>query len=313
MVDQGNIVRVIIASPGDLEDERKVIPSLFLSWNNANSGVHLEPLMWESSSVPAMGDHPQHIINEQIIERGDLLVALFWSKIGTPTPTTKSGTVEEIREFIKKKGAERVMVYFCNRPIPHRPKDLNTEELKILQEFREEMKSNCLYQEFESTDEFEKYLYRHLDVKVEQLLSNKLPIPGDQTGNLSEDVWYRTDHPDARLRKPINFGNSLLEIANGFSKRMDEFDRVNGATNDKFLDLGAHVYMSVARSIEHILLLKPYDVHFSVHAAFRDIASRLKNLSDSKSIERFSEFWEQGHKISDELNKLIRKVCHDKS
>ena len=309
MVDQANIVKVIIASPADLKDEREVIPGLFNRWNHANSEVHLEPVMWESSSVPAMGDHPQHILNEQIIKDGDLLVALFWSKIGTPTPTSKSGTVEEIREFINKKGSFRVMVYFCNRPIQRDPSNLNVEEIKTLQEFRIEMKSKCLFQEFGNTDELEKHLYHHLDIKVKQLLNGELPVPGIKTNNLSEDSWYRIDHPDARLRQPINFGNTLIDIANGFSKRMDEFEWIKGGTNDKFLDLGSHVYMSVAQSIEHALLLKPYDVPFEAHTLFKDISQRLKNLSASRKVEQFSEFWEQGRKISNELNKIIQKVC----
>ncbi len=29
-----------------------------------------------------LGDHPQHILNKEIIETSDLLVAIFWSKLG---------------------------------------------------------------------------------------------------------------------------------------------------------------------------------------------------------------------------------------
>ncbi len=104
MLDQAHLIRVVIASPGDLEAERKSIPPLFVKWNHANRGVHLVPEMWETASVPTFGDHPQHILTDQIVEKGDLLVALFWTKIGSPTPSSSSGTIEEIREFVRRKG-----------------------------------------------------------------------------------------------------------------------------------------------------------------------------------------------------------------
>jgi hypothetical protein len=43
-----------------------------------------------SASAPTLGDHPQTILNSQIIARCQLLVAIFWSKLGTPTPTATS-------------------------------------------------------------------------------------------------------------------------------------------------------------------------------------------------------------------------------
>src|SRR5947208_7795331 len=125
MFDQARIIRIVIASPGDLERERKAIPDLFIRWNRANRGFHLIPAMWETGTVPSYGDHPQHIINEQVVESGDLLVALFWTKIGSPTPSGPSGTIEEIREFIRRKGPKRVMVYFCTRPIDQSPDDID--------------------------------------------------------------------------------------------------------------------------------------------------------------------------------------------
>lgn len=311
MVDQGKIVNVIIASPGDLENERRCIPELFLRWNSAHPGVHLEPLMCESGAVPAMGDHPQHILDHQIIERGDLLVALFWGRIGTPTPTAKSGTIEEIREFMTNKGGARVMLYFCNRPVPQSPNELDAKEIERLQEFRAEIKSTCLWAEFEQTAEFEKFLYQHLDVKVMQLLSGELPTPGDQSAGLSEDAWYDTDHADARLRKPIDFGNSLPEIAEGFSKRMDKFDRGDVIGKDKYSAMGVHVYWSVAQGLEQLLVVKPYDVPFSMRSKVQDIAFRLRNLSNLKAIESWPEFWGGGRRISDELNDLVDLISRN--
>lgn len=101
-----------------------MIPNLFVRWNHAKKDFHLLPEMWETAAVPTYGDHPQHIINKQILERSDLLVALFWTRIGSPTPSASSGTIEEIREFVRLKGPKRVMLYFCTRPIEQSPDDI---------------------------------------------------------------------------------------------------------------------------------------------------------------------------------------------
>ncbi len=307
MVDDGRIVHIAIASPGDLQAERDAIPGLFTRWSNAHAPTHLEASMWESGAVPSLGGHPQAILNRQIIDRADLLVALFWTKLGTPTPNAPSGTVEEIEEFIKKNGEARVMLYFCTRDVKQKPDDIDGVEFGRIQDFKNEMKARGLYSEFNTKDEFTGNLYQHLDVKVKQLLDGKLPKPSDKSTALSEDAWYDPNNPDTRMCAPIDFGNSLQKIAKNFSKRMKEFDRVDGAGTDKFLELGVHVYRSLARSIEHAIVLKPFEIPHNIEALLQEIILRLETISESRASDKFSEFWEKGRKISDELNVLAKK------
>lgn len=305
MVDNAKCVNIIIASPSDVKAERESILRIFSRWNSAHKGVHLEPLMAESGAVPEMGDHPQHILNKQLVEKGDLLIAIFWSKIGTPTPTAKSGTIEEIREFIKTKGPSRVMVYFCTRPLQVSPSNLELEEIQTLKNFKSEMQTQCFYVDFANTDQFEARLYPNLDIKVNQLLKGELPTPDSQKTVLTQDAWYNPDHPDPRLQKPIDLGNSFSEIAKNFSIRMDEFDKIDGATNDKFLDLGFHVFMSVARSIENQIISREHEIPHSACLKYQDIAIRLKDLVGSKSVNQFSKSFEAGKRLSDELEILV--------
>ena len=304
MVENAKCVRIIIASPSDIKAERESIPRIFARWNSAHKDVHLEPLMVEYGTVPEMGDHPQHILNRQLVEKGDLLIAIFWSKIGTPTPTAKSGTIEEIREFIKIKGPKRVMVYFCCRPLPLSPSDIAPEEIQTLKDFKKEMQTQCFYKEFANTDQFEALLYPDLDIIVPKLLNGELQAPDSKKTVLSQDAWYKTDHPDSRLQKPIHFGNSFSEIAKNFSIRMDNFDKINGATDNKFLDLGYHVYMSVVRALENQIVSREHEIPHSTCLQYKDIAIKIKNLADYKSLERFSEFFEEGKRLSDELEIL---------
>jgi hypothetical protein len=43
-----------------------------------------------------MGAPPQTIINQQVLDKFDLLVGVFWTRVGTSTENHLSGTIEEI-------------------------------------------------------------------------------------------------------------------------------------------------------------------------------------------------------------------------
>lgn len=308
MFDQVRIIKVVVASPGDLEPERRSISDLFVRWNRANKDFHLSPVMWETGTVPTYGEHPQHIINDQIINSGDLLVALFWTKIGSPTPSGRSGTIEEIREFIRLKGPKRVMLYFCTRPVDQSPDDINPTALALLQEFKAEMRSKCLYQEFKDTSEFEKHLYYHLDLKTDELIRGQLPIPDDPAAMENMDIWWNESAADERLRQPIDFGLSLGEIALRFSQQMDKFDAEGGATNNRFFDLGAHVYRSAAQSIDQVLQSQPYAIDLRLRPVLADAVSQLRRLAaDSSSyLSQPPQFWTGGRDISNRLNFAVK-------
>ena len=62
-----------------------------------------------------MGGRAQEILNKQILERCDLLVGIFWTRIGTETGGYISGTVEEIEKHVASK--KPAMLYFYGQPV----------------------------------------------------------------------------------------------------------------------------------------------------------------------------------------------------
>jgi hypothetical protein len=300
-------VNILIASPGDVQEERDAVLKVFNRWNNANPDTFLNAVMWESASVPTLGDHPQHILNDQMIEKSDLLVAILWSKLGTPTPTAKSGTLDEIGEFIEKKGPQRVMLYFCTRDIPY---DINPTEFAKLRIFKEQMASQGLFHEYRTVDEFEGHLYRHLDTKVQQFVTGQLRVPAPrdeapQKRDVSKDL-----PADPRLHHLIDFGTSLADISRGFAARMDKFDAIDGFSNDKFYALGAHVYSSVANCLDRFLGFSASGMSEQNRTVIERISVRLKrlaaNLPDPN--EPFPQYWTHGREISDDLSAQVAFV-----
>lgn len=88
MAYDAKVLDVMIASPSDVTTEHRVIREVLDEWNIVNARERrlvLLPCSWESHAAPLMGDRPQAIINRQVLKHADLLIAVFWTRLGSPT------------------------------------------------------------------------------------------------------------------------------------------------------------------------------------------------------------------------------------
>jgi hypothetical protein len=164
---QANVLRVMIASPGDVAEERKVVTEEIHLWNYANAFARklvLLPIKWETHSTPQLGDHPQTIINRQLLDEADIVVGIFGTRIGTPTEEYVSGTVEEIKKHVA--AGKTAKIYFSDVPVP--PSSLNPAQYASLQQFREECQSTGLYATFSSVQQFRADFSHHLNLELNQ-------------------------------------------------------------------------------------------------------------------------------------------------
>jgi hypothetical protein len=109
-----------------------------------------------------MGDRPQAIINKQLLQDADLLVAVFWARLGSPTGVAASGTIEEIEEHLK--AGKPAMIYFSSVPV--RRDSTEDDQYTALQEFKASLKSRGLYDAYETPAEFRTKLSRQLAQKI---------------------------------------------------------------------------------------------------------------------------------------------------
>lgn len=151
MTSLATVVYVMVASPSDVSDARQAVFLALSKWNDANTrgrGVVLFPLGWETDAVPELGDHPQAIINRQLLADADIVVALFGSQLGQATPNNISGTVEEIEEAVR--AGKPVHLYFSTQPHAN---DVDVEQLKALRTFRGELERRGLYGTYANPEE----------------------------------------------------------------------------------------------------------------------------------------------------------------
>jgi hypothetical protein len=75
--------------------------------------ARVELINWRTHAHPEAGRRPQALINRQFADRADIVLAIFWQRLGSRTGKAVSGTVEEI-ERAQRRG-KPVMVYFSQR------------------------------------------------------------------------------------------------------------------------------------------------------------------------------------------------------
>lgn len=197
---------VMIASPGDVASERSIVRDVIYEWNAVNSNTRkivLLPVGWESHSSPEMGSKPQAIINEQILGKCDLMVGVFWTRIGTPTDEYASGTVEELERHIES--GKPTMLYFSSQPVAMDTADL--DQVASVKKFKAECQRRGLYESYDSLADFRTKLYRQLQLKV-----NEHPIFNKAEGPTSFDpIESKTSIPKLSKEARVLLKESSLD------------------------------------------------------------------------------------------------------
>ena len=171
MTFDAKVFRILVASPADVGEERSVIPEVINDWNAVSAArlrSVLMPVKWETHSAPLLGDRPQAIINDQIVKDCDLLVGVFWTRIGTHTGVSVSGTAEEIEQFVSQ--GKPVMLYFSQAPVD--PERIDPDQFVAMRGFREKMRLKGLTESYSGMPDFRQKFGRQLSINLETLLGD---------------------------------------------------------------------------------------------------------------------------------------------
>ena len=210
MAYQATVIPVMIASPGDVSEEREIVREVVHAWNYIHSTktkVVLMPVSWETHSSPELGSRPQELINSRVLKDCDLLIGVFWTRLGTPTGEAKSGTVEEIERHIDAK--KPAMIYFSSKRVT--PQSIDATQYQALQEFKEKCKGWGLVEEFESTIDFKEKLGKQLQISIRD--SPHLQSLFESQPDNAEDVDFLAEDEKAKNEKLSDEAQVLLKQA----------------------------------------------------------------------------------------------------
>lgn len=167
MAYKANVISVMIASPSDVPTERALVRQILTEWNDVYSkreSLVLMPVGWETHSSPELSGRPQDMINERLLTDADLLIGIFWTRVGSDTGKAISGSIEEIERH--RKAGKPVMIYFSDAPV--RPDSVDHDQYEKLKEFKKWAMTEGLVQTYESIDDFRMKLQRQLPLALQQ-------------------------------------------------------------------------------------------------------------------------------------------------
>ncbi len=176
----------LLISPSDVEAERDAITKLVESWNaqiGKNLNVNIDLTKWKTHSTPDMSKSPQDVLNRQIVDDCDLGIAIFWSKVGSPTKGYISGSVEEIERLLKND--KRVLVYFCERPVPQN--FLKNNQFNKLQQLRRDFAERGLFNTYTEISQLTQKVQFHITNVITSIVNQSLGIKDDSITSKSTD------------------------------------------------------------------------------------------------------------------------------
>lgn len=216
----GHIFNIMVGSPSDVSDITQKAIDCIHHWNTVNSNdrnIALVPHHWTSSSYPSLSNSAQKVLNSQLVDKSDALVAIFGSRIGTPTDEHISGTVEEIEEH--RKAGKPVMVFFCDQISAN----FDMDQIVKLSEYRKSLEG--LYEMFGSIEDFEKKFTNKLHLLVQSEFQSQIE-----------------NNPFTELAQPISFSEQEIDLMHKWvNSRSNYFSKtafLGGAVLFSFSGLG---------------------------------------------------------------------------
>ena len=222
-------LKVMIASPSDVLAERLIARECIHDWNDLHAEERrtvLLPVGWDTHSSPSMDAPPQEVINGQVLEGCDLLLGIFWTRLGTPTADARSGTVEEIERHIARGG--KAMLYFSDTPVV--PSAIDPTQYAAVQRFFQECRQGALVETYSSHADFREKLRRNLVQTVVRYFptsGSTLPVTGPapaaapptpRVPDLSHEarvlVYQASQDPHATIARHRYFNNQMFVQAN---------------------------------------------------------------------------------------------------
>lgn len=187
MTFQATAIEIMLASPSDVKEERITARRVISQWNaehSRESHIVLLTMGWEShSGSDVSGQRAQAQINERLVAHADLMIGIFWTKLGSPTGRSPSGTVEEIK--LQHKVGKPLMLFFSDAPVSMSTVD--EEQIKKLKDLKKWAFTQGIVSAFSSRDDFQEIFRRDLNLmlknndRMKALAVSTLSEPSDQS------------------------------------------------------------------------------------------------------------------------------------
>jgi len=321
MAKTHTLVKIFIASPGDVTPEREVMESVVsefnLTWGDKHR-VRLEVVKWETHSYPAFGKDAQDVINHQMGDEYDIFLGIMWGRFGTATARAESGTEEEFQrayDRLKKGDRVQIMFYFKDAGIP--PSRLDSEQIAKVQNFKTKIAQEYggLYYQFETTEDFQTKARIHVSKAVQDWLDantdsiesktvsetdapkpeeynplEKLTVLDDRDADegLIDLVDRGTDAMGAVVEIVNRMTDATNDLGGKFTQRTKEAEAIRGKNDRK---AARRIASNAANDLETFVKRMSVEIpeYYKQNAIFADSFSKVSMLAEDYIGERIND------------------------
>ena len=187
---------MLISCPSDVLDFLPQIEEAVDSFNRGfgeSHSVQINTKHWTKNSFAYLekGMSGQDVINQQIVEKSDMMVAVFWTRFGTPTEKYGSGTEEEINRMLDSQ--KPVFLFFLDKPIS--PSKIDIEQLSRIRKFTDKLSTQKygLYFIINNESQLTNIFRDQLESHFKNILSDKKNTPASDGGMSRNTLQSWTD------------------------------------------------------------------------------------------------------------------------
>ncbi len=216
---------LLISCPLDVVDYIPIIETTINRFNNSYgrlNNIIIRTYHWSKDTYSEIGDHPQVLFNNQVLNNMDIVIGIFWTKFGEPTKDYNSGTEEEIERMISKK--KQVFLYFLDFPVP--PSQFKQSQFDKLNAFKEKYRDESIYFIISDENTLINKLRENLELYFGSIIKGKR---FSESNNKNEILWV-DDHPENNV-----YERTILEhYGLQFSLALNTEKALNLMHNNKF-------------------------------------------------------------------------------
>lgn len=174
MAFTATVIRILLASPMDVEEERENIHAFINEWNvthTLSEKVVLWPVNWDSLVAQDTTGDLSDENSSRIIDDCDILIGIFWTHTDQKAGAKKSLLIDKMEKFIKT--GKPSLLYFSTQPIS--PDKINPDQYAILRGFKEMAQKHDTVFQYRSSDELMEMVSTHLLAKIRDIHGETQP------------------------------------------------------------------------------------------------------------------------------------------
>lgn len=302
-----NLITVFLASPGDVQPEREVVSSCIQQWNQIygfQRSVYFELLKWETSIAAGFGSDGQDVINQQL-PNYDLFIGILWTRLGTQTARSASGTAEEYERALERHRVDsNVEIAFYFKRSAMDPSSLDLDQLKSVRDFEKRIQAEGSLSKIFNSDDTLRYEINLLLDRVARNFKLTIEKPNISSSNSMENTHkFKNEVHDDEVYEDIG----LIDISENIERYSYVSTKIMEGITEHINDLASNMTYSTSKLADITKVRQP--THEELKPIISEVSINMDKLSAflEKSIPEFSE---NSMSMASNVRDLVR-VSHD--